>query len=128
MNNQITIGELISLLEKRPADHWVCFDFGGFEPTSIDSYRGFYNQPALGFTGAMNYADETGADRLTVGELLTRLREAVGHVYEGWKGGDFMMREYSPLWVANPGRSTGTAIIGLAECDFQTVIATAYLD
>jgi hypothetical protein len=36
---QLTLGELIGVLEKRPGEQTVCFDFGGLEITEVQSYR-----------------------------------------------------------------------------------------
>jgi hypothetical protein len=115
---QITLGEFIKQLKLRPQDQGICFDFGGLEPNDIGSYRGFYDELSIGFA-------ESGRFR-NVGELLAELEDAVGKVFEGYKGGDFRMGRETPLWVANYGMTGSTMIVGLRECDYTTVIATAY--
>lgn len=131
-----SLGDLITELSSRPSDQSVVFDFGGFRPTTVDSYRGYYCDLALGFDGARTYSEEDadidhasqGFRHTKVSDLLTELRSAIGRTFEGWKGGDFRMTEQTRLWVANPGKCSGTAIVGIAECAWQTVIATAYVD
>jgi hypothetical protein len=54
------------------------------------------------------------------------LKGALGTTYGGYKGGDFTMYDDSPLWVANYGECSGTTILGLADCDYQTIIATGF--
>lgn len=119
---QKTLGQLIALLERRPADEGVRFDFCGFKPNpkQIDSYRGFYEHVAIGY---LPYEDP--GDPL-VGQLLEALKAKVGTAMEGYKGGDYTMDADCLLWVANYGHSHGTAILGLEDEDFATIIRTGY--
>jgi hypothetical protein len=120
--DQKTLGELIDLLKRRDPDEKVRYDFGPFCPTTLDSYRGYYDDLALGF-------DEIDWDTYpTVKSLVAELESAIGKTFTGWKGGDYVMDRETPLWVANPGDSHGTAITGLAECRWITVLTTAYID
>jgi hypothetical protein len=119
---QCTLGELIALLKSRPQDQDVVFDFCGCEPREPQSYRGYYEQLSLGWR-ARSYENKTP----DVATVLTWLEGAIGKVYEGYKGGDFRMHADTPLWVANQGESDGTAIVGLADCDYQAIIATLYI-
>lgn len=115
---QLTLGGLIQQLELRPKDQRVCFDFASLEVTGLASYRGFYDELAIGFA-------ENGKIG-TVEGLLEELKLADGMTFEGYKGGDFMMHRETPLWVANYGCTGSTMVVGIRECDWQTVIATAY--
>lgn len=119
---QINLGELIKLLERREPDQQVVFDFCCLQPTTIDSYRGYYEQLAIGHTPEMSYGKKTVAD------LLEQLREAVGKTYEGYKGGQYKMTEQTPLWVTNSGNTSGTAVVGLLPCGYKTIIETAYVE
>lgn len=98
----MTLGAFIKALEACPQDAGVSFDFGGCYPTEFASYRGSYEQLALGFDDKIV--------RPTVANLLARAKESLGKTFEGYKGGDYTMLEYTPLWVSNYGRSSGTAI------------------
>lgn len=117
-NQPLTLGEFIGMLETRPADQRVSFDFGGLTPTKPDSYRGYYDHLAFGY----------GEDAVTVADVLAWCRAAVGKTYEGYKGGDFTMGLHTPLWVAEYGRSNSTAVLGLEPCDYWCVIRTGYCE
>ncbi len=116
---QITLGRLIELLEHRPRDEKVRFDFEDMHPDDVDSYRGYYEDLAISFT------DEGEAP--TVEWLLERLHGAVGATFHGWKGGEYTMTRDTPLWVARSGKTGGTAVTGLADCSYQTIISTAFV-
>lgn len=75
------LGDLITLLEKFPADKKVSQGFG-----NPHSWRGAYAELAFEPIG------ET-----TVGEMLAAAKEAVGQTYTGWKGGDFTMGLDTPV-------------------------------
>lgn len=112
----ITLGALIKLLEAKDGNSLVSFDFGGFRVTGIDSYRGYYEQLAVG------YSEGVG---LTVTELLTKLREAVGKTFTGYKGGEYRMGLETPMWAANYSECHSTAIVGLAETpNYAAVLRT----
>lgn len=54
MKKQLTLGEFIFLLDRINKGATVRFDFERFVPTTIDSYRGYYEQLALGFKEPSN--------------------------------------------------------------------------
>lgn len=130
-SQQISIGRLIKLIEdagtKSPTtgkDKGVRFDFCYCFPTSIDSYRGYYDELAIGFKIAGyegNSEVATSAD-----EFLKLLKGAIGNTFTGWKGGDFMMTEDTPIWVDNPGNASSTAVMGIEDDGYQIVIRTFY--
>lgn len=115
----LSLGQLIGMLESRNRDQVVRFSTGLLAPTDLASYRGIYNHLALGYSMEQHLPN--------VGELLKLLRAAVGSDFEGWKGGSFRMKHDTPIWVANRGEHTNTAIIGLAECDDQTIVETKFV-
>jgi len=119
--DQLTLGDLLALLACRDPDHRVWFDFCSFQPTRLGSYRGFYEQLALGH-------EESTMNGPLVRGLLVQLRNAVGATFHGYKGGAYVMGPSTPLWVANPGDAGSTAIVGLADCSWATVILTRWLD
>lgn len=114
----MTLGKLIRLLEMEKQDNEVRFDFGYFRPRGLESYRGSYDHLALSYT-------EDHA-HFTVADLLALLKGAIGKTFQGWKGGDYVMGEYTPIWVANSGESPSTAVEGIADCDYLTIIATRW--
>lgn len=119
MHGTISLGGLISRLGRRPSDQCVYFDFANFVPTDVDSYRGYYDHLALDF--------DSKPVRATVAGLLKTLRGACGREFHGYKGGLYVMGLETPIWVAAWGESTSTAIVGLADCDYSTVIETRWI-
>lgn len=115
---QMKLGDLIKALEREEKDSPVQYDFCNFVPGKLDSYRGIYTDLALGYS-------ENG--QATVGDLLAECRQAVGRVYVGWKGGDYSMDENTTVWVAEPGRSSGTAISEVRG-GWPVVLVTEYVD
>lgn len=113
----MTLGELIAALEKRERDQLVYFDFGNFVPRGVDSYRGYYDHLAIGFS-------DDGTP--TVAGVLKMLKSARGKSFEGYKGGAYTMCDDSPVWAANHGKATGAGIVGIHECEYMTVIETRF--
>lgn len=92
----LTLGAAIKVAET--ATGVVRFhDEGG--PGEEMSYRGYYSD--LSF----EYSEPKPA-----AAFLAQCRKALGTTYEGYKGGDFVMKEDTPLWRATYG-ATGDAII-----------------
>ncbi len=129
---QFTLGDLIDRLATIPLLHdpWgdrpaepkvVRFDFASMAPTDLRSYRGFYHELAVGFT------DEYSA-RPTLEAFLTRLKKAVGGTFYGWKGGDYRMTEDTPIWVAEHGNTSETAIVGVRDKGYEVVLDTAWCE
>lgn len=96
---QMTLGAFIERLEQLPGD--LLMDGLG-EP---HSYRGYY----------CDLAFERVADKRPVAEVLADARQAMGQVFEGYKGGDYMMGASTPLWVANYGESGAPRIMGVRD-------------
>lgn len=124
-----SLGDLLRVLESIPfvdddGEHepkpvTVHFDFGGLAPTTLASYRGFYDHLAIGFDAQYPYP--------TLESFVGLLRGAIGTVYGGWKGGAFKMSERTPIWVANRGYATSTAITGVwVDCSY-VILRTTYV-
>lgn len=126
MFGTISLGKLIELLKCRESDQTVKFDFGGFVPSGIGSYRGYYDHLALSFD--VESSSNWSPVELTVSALIELLESANGDTFTGYKGGEFKMDLKTPVWVGNYGCSTGTAILGLANCEYMTVIDTAFVE
>lgn len=132
---QLTLGQIIEKLEKieptygeekKPKE--VDYDFGTAVPTTLDSWRGSYAELALGYrlSGYDNGPDHFA--NKTVESLLSELKSAIGKTFEGWKGGDFVMSNDTPVWVANPGNSGNTGIIDVIDNGYRVIIMTAYCE
>lgn len=83
----MTLEQLIDELEKYDLNIVVKHGF-----TNPHSYRGYYDQ--LAFEPASN---------VSVGFMLSCAESALGAIFEGWKGGDYMMDEDTPCWLAQEG-------------------------
>ncbi len=84
---QMTLGKLIAALEAMP---------DGAEVANLcdsHSYRGYYEDLAF----------ERATGVRPAAELLSECKAAMGQVFTGYKGGDYVMGALTPVWVANYG-------------------------
>jgi len=95
---QMTLGKMIAALEALPANAEI--DGIG----SPHSYRGYYSDLAF----------EQKERKITVTEALAMCKAAMGKVFEGYKGGDFVMGELTPVWIAEYG-SCGNKLMAIRE-------------
>jgi len=95
---QMTLGELIEALEAMPADAQVA------NLRDAHSYRGYY----------IDLAFVRNDDTRPAAELLAECKAAMGQVFMGYKGGDFVMGARTPVWCAHYG-SCGEKLIALRE-------------
>jgi hypothetical protein len=79
--------DLIETLRKYPDDQVVPMGF-----TSAHSYRGIYSD--LAFEPVAN---------TTIGDMRREAEGAVGETFQGWKGGDYVMGEFTDVWLAEEG-------------------------
>lgn len=84
---QMTLGNLIAALEALPAGATIKY-IG--EP---HSYRGYY----------CDLAFEPRAGRRLAADVLKECTDAMGKVFGGYKGGDFVMGARTPVWIAEYG-------------------------
>ena len=82
------LGELIERLEAAP-DQGAVVRWGFGMPHSS---RGDYSELAF-----------DPAENVTVASMLAHAKSALGSTFEGWKGGDFKMGEYTPCWIEKRG-------------------------
>lgn len=95
-----TLSEIIARLE-RETDLDRVVPVGFAEP---HSYRGYYSD--LAFTPARG---------VTVRSMLYSARSALSATFEGWKGGDYTMHEYTDVYYAADGRTGDTLGLLLLE-------------
>jgi hypothetical protein len=137
-SNQLSLGKFIEELEgcglkwmsgDEEKDKGVCFDFGSAIPTTLHSWRGSYSELALGyeFSGYDRNSEDHFVEK-TVNALLKELKEAIGKSFYGWKGGEFVMDENTPVWVSNSGNSSNTGVIGVLDDGFRSIIITQYME
>lgn len=121
MYGTATIGSVIDALKSAPAGADVQFDFCYLAPTTVNSYRGYYDHLALGWSEPSGWP--------TVATVLAELQSAIGKTFEGYKGGDYKMDRDTPLWVANYSHSGGTGIVSITvEGEHSVIINTAKVD
>lgn len=84
---QMTLGKLIAALEAMPAGATVV------NLEAPHSYRGYYSDLAF----------EQGDGTRPAADLLADCRRAMGEVFQGYKGGDYVMGALTPVWVAHYG-------------------------
>ncbi len=129
---QLTLGVLIEEVERAGIkkedgeEKDVQYDFGTAIPTTLDSWRGAYDELALGYklTGYDNH--EEHMSEIRAGAFLAELKSALGKPFTGWKGGDYTMTEKTPVWVANPGDAGNTGIISVLDDGWRLVILTGF--
>ena len=124
----MTIGELINELKKCKPDSKVYYDFAGLMPTTINSWRGTYDEPALGWAG-LKYLCNWGLDNPpTVENLLKELDLALQLSYTGWKGGVYFYTEDSPLHIDNYGEWTCTELSRVENTGSSVILHTIRYD
>lgn len=83
----MVLSELIAALEKADPEQIVPLGFA--DP---HSYRGYYDQVAF-----------SPRRPISVKEMLAAAKEALGSTYEGYKGGEYTMKEHTECWLAYYG-------------------------
>src|SRR3972149_3678420 len=77
---QVTLGELMAKLEGVDPNKLIKFD-DGTNPGGFYSYRGYYEMIAI----------DRAEQEVIAGVILFAAKLAIGHTYEGYKGGDLAM-------------------------------------
>lgn len=93
----LRLGQLIARLAEEDRARIVPVGFH-----NPHSYRGYYED--LAFERATN---------ITVGEMLSAAKSALGATYQGWKGGDYQMGEWTSTWLVSCEGETGESIGGM---------------
>jgi len=94
---QMTLGEMIESLEQMPPDTTIT-GLG-----DLDSYRGYYCDLAFSPTDTTE----------TAAELLARCQQAMGQVFIGYKGGEYVMGAKTPLWISHGSEASGVRVMGI---------------
>lgn len=95
--SQLTLGGMIEKLKSFNSDCLIR------KLHSPHSYRGHYDDLAFEI-------DENGC--MTIKELLNVVTGCLWQVFYGWKGGEFLMHEGTPIWIAEIG-DCGVRIIDI---------------
>lgn len=102
--------DLIAALERLDPDLVVPLGFA--EP---HSYRGYYDELAF-----------EPRENVTIGAMLADARRALGATYQGYKGGDFTMYEWTPCWLSEygtTGEQIGPTFLGLLLRDARKPVS-----
>jgi hypothetical protein len=101
---QWTVGQLIDALALERGDFPVYIETseGDVGAGGIGSYRGYYEQLAIGLQ----------AVPITADQLAQLLRKQVGDTVTGYKGGEYRITRETPVWAAEYG-SCGDMIVGI---------------
>lgn len=100
---QLSLGELITQVEKLPSEELITILTADSEvsPGRLRSYRGDYAELAI----------EPSDKPRTAADFLGELKAAIGKTFHGYKGGEYVMGEYTYMYLAEYG-STGPALCG----------------
>lgn len=112
-NYHLTYGQLVGTLESAPKDAVVDERFKG-----IGSWRGSYIEIAVFTEDEGADWEDDGIEKLptNANELGALLRSLIGKDFTGWKGGNYTIEEYKPLWLTEgAGTSGNTAIVGIGD-------------
>lgn len=118
----LTVIQLINEIKKLKRDTAIRYDFGYFSPVGFHSYRGFYEDVAIGF--------EYRQDNLMAMDFLKQLKNMLGKEIHGWKGGTYIVEPDSYLWVSkDASEANGTVITGVTDLGYgYAILNTAYED
>jgi len=119
----LTINEILKTLREveKPYETKVYFDFASCVPSDVDSWRGIYAEPAIGWD-AVSYSNAP-----TVEKLIAELEKAIdGRTYLGWKGGEYSYNGDQTLHVDNSGEYTSTEISRVEVKDYCVIFHTYY--
>lgn len=121
-NNGLNLGQLIDAVDKLPDDTVIRYDFGYFAPKGHCSYRGYYEDLALGY--------EDDFHTLTAKYFANTLRSYIGTEISGYKGGDYTVTRDTGVWVAkHSGDCTGTVIFNVRDLGYgNAILETRYED
>lgn len=102
----MNLQELIATLEKHDPAKTVRMGF-----SDPHSYRGDYSELAF-----------EPKEHTTVGAMLVAARSALGATFQGYKGGDYRMDEWTHCWLAQygcSGETIGPILLGFMLGEYQ---------
>jgi hypothetical protein len=94
--------DIVEALEAADQTHVAPIGLG--EP---HSFRGYYED--LAFEPERN---------VSVAYMLANAKKAMGSTYSGWKGGEYVMGEYTECWISYEGTSHQATKIGSVLMDY----------
>lgn len=122
----MTINELLAELKKAPNTCRVIYDFCNCIPTTLNSYRGNYKLPGLGWKGTGRGSGEDELSSVYVWQLIQQLELAIsGKVtFNGWKGGEYCYTGEEQLYIDNWGDTSGTLLSNISYDEYTVILHT----
>jgi hypothetical protein len=99
----MTLGEIIQELKKHNPSLIVPKGWAKGR-----SFRGYYEDLAF-----------EPKDNATIGEMLKDAEDALGKTFDGYKGGEYEMGEFTDCWICEYGTSNGAQKIGKILLDYM---------
>jgi len=100
---EYNLGDFVKDLEKCDQEAIIKFD-DNKKPQDFASWRGSYCNLALSYEIQEWHHNEDFFD-VKVKDILEKAKDTIGKTFTGWKGGDFLMDESTPIYIANQGDS-----------------------
>ena len=113
----MTIEELLTALKRRDRNAFIYYDFCDCAPADVDSWRGAYSLPAIGW--------RPPGKTVTVATVMRELINSISRFHSGWKGGTYRFTADQPLHVDNVGESTCTMVVDVVDRRSEVIICTA---
>ena len=104
------------LLQCNP-DSPVKFADGLFPKFYFQSYRGYYWMAALG-------SEVQHSHIINVSKLIKMINLAIGCLIYGYKGGDYMVYDNTPVWHSNYDEASGLIIVDVIQQDDYVLLQT----
>lgn len=119
----LTVGQFMDKLKALDQEELVKYDFVHFGPTTLESYRGYYEDAALGYDECGRSFGDLAYEYPKIKDLLQHFEQTIGKVFGGWKGGNGRpISRATSLWVANPGETGDTVIVDVQQHTYVTII------
>lgn len=115
----MNLGDLIATLDGFPKDAPIRYGWG--KPVGrFTSWRGRYDELTL--------MPGNAEEERTVGDVLADARAAVGATFTGYKGGEYVMTERSPVWADDYGDCDYRAITGVQVQNGVVTLSTLVIE
>ena len=147
-NKGLSLGEMIGKLEKCSQDAEIYIKISNHDDfiQSLHLYKVDYEDQIMSY-GRTDYREDftvgdfksyrgyyqylsivPSTSRTTVSEVLEKARNCIGKVFEGYKGGDFLMTEDTFIWCSDWRYSDGLLLVDVSEKDSYVDLIFKYVE